>query len=239
MLTRAKLKSRNRVSEKIWHLVFELPFEQEIYPGQFFMIKIDEGFEFKHPFSVHRFSDGVVEFLIESRGYFSRSLSYLNVGGTAQLTGPLGNGFKAKEGSSVLAVGGGIGCAPLAMFECLHYKARYLVGSKDEKSFPGFDLPPEKTLVVTENGKYGKKGLVTDYFIEFIEEGEKVFACGPDQMIIKLAQQCRSRGTDAYFCLEAYMACGIGACAGCVSPLLREYKKVCSDGPVFSIREII
>lgn len=210
----------------------------QILPGHFFMIKIDESFGFRHPFSVHRYSGEQIEFLVEERGAFSASLARLEKGKTADLTGPLGNGFNPERGQKILAVGGGIGCAPLAVFESCGLNARYLVGAKNSMSVPGYNLPSGKTLVVTEDGSQGEKGLVTDHFCKYRNSEEIVFACGPPAMLKKLAGICREKKIESCFCLEAYMVCGIGACAGCVSPLLKERKKVCAEGPVFRLEDL-
>lgn len=239
MRIRAQLKKSDRVAERIWHLSFEFPNSLEISPGNFFMVKIGEGFQFRHPFSVHTFSGESVDFLVERRGSFTKSLTELQIGQTVDLTGPLGNGFNAQGAKAVFAVGGGIGSAPLAMFEKIPVMTRYLVGAKNLNSSPGYNLPRERTYIVTEDGSLGNKGVVTDFFEKFYLQGETVFACGPEAMLRKVAQICRDKKIEqAFFCLEALMVCGIGTCAGCTTGILRQPKKVCSDGPVFNLEDL-
>ncbi|MBN1150808.1 dihydroorotate dehydrogenase electron transfer subunit [candidate division WOR-3 bacterium] len=204
------------------------------------MVKISEGFEFRHPFSVHTFSGESVDFLVERKGGFTKSLTDMQVGQKADLTGPLGNGFKVQDVKAIFALGGGIGSAPLAVFEKTSLKTRYLVGARNVNSSPGYGLPPDRTYVVTEDGSLGEKGVVTDYFEKFYEQGEAVFACGPEAMLRKVVQICRDKKVEnAFFCLEALMVCGIGACAGCTTSLLKNSKKVCSDGPVFKLEDLV
>ena len=91
--------------------------------------------------------------------------------------------------------------------------------------------------MATDDGSYGHHGLVTELAEQ--EDFDAVFACGPVPMLRAAKALAESRGVPCYLSLEERMACGIGACLGCATPLLREdgsqyFGHVCKDGPVFS-----
>lgn len=102
-------------------------------------------------------------------------------------------------------------------------------------------------LIATEDGSLGFKGTVIDLFLTLRkdldrEENRYLYACGPMQMLKRLSDLTRSKGLITQASLEARMACGFGACWGCVVKTKdpsTPYHRVCKEGPVFDLKEII
>lgn len=92
-----------------------------------------------------------------------------------------------------------------------------------------------RVLVTSEDGSLGLVGLVTDHLGEVLLPGDRVVACGPPRMLATLWDVCQEAGIlDVWVSLEAVMACGVGACHGCVIPTAGGgYARVCREGPVF------
>jgi dihydroorotate dehydrogenase electron transfer subunit len=101
--------------------------------------------------------------------------------------------------------------------------------------------------VATEDGSLGRCGLVTEALVSRLDQlsgGVEIFACGPQPMLKAVAAIAARRGLACQVSLEGYMACGVGACLGCVtpghghSPETPYYRCVCSEGPVFPATEL-
>jgi dihydroorotate dehydrogenase electron transfer subunit len=180
-------------------------------------------------------------------------------GDSIEVFGPLGNGFELTQSIEyTLFIAGGIGVAPLPYLAEYLAKnqglpaARILIGAKVAEhilALERFERLGIEIAVYTEDGSMGKMGCVTDHLDKALEhclnKKSMVFACGPTGMLAKVAQQCMSQGIPCQVSLDRRMACGVGACQGCVvraadksSSLDRIYRRVCIDGPVFQAHEI-
>lgn len=186
----------------------------------------------------HADSDGRLElqFLVEDVGPGTKRLCELDVGADLSLVGPLGNGFApAQEGRRPLLVGGGVGIAPLAIWQDqLGGDVAALLGFRDGSRACGAALLPG-ARVATDDGSIGHGGLVTELLaqeLEFDADSVEVYACGPEPMLEAVRSLCAQRGAPAQLALEAGMACGFGACFGCVVATRQGYLRLCLDGPV-------
>jgi NAD(P)H-flavin reductase len=216
-------------------------------------------------FSYARWQAGEAHFLLEDVGPGTRRLCELREGERLWVLGPLGNGFTAPEPERrALLVGGGVGIAPLAI---LHDELRtqgasatVLLGFRDRGHAEGATLvmPPgsadgdeawerEEMLVATDDGSLGHHGFVTDLLREQLDLSSPaetqahaiVYACGPPPMLEAVRALCAERAVPAQLALEAGMACGFGACYGCVVPRGGgDYLRVCVDGPVVNAGEL-
>ncbi|MGO9498368.1 MAG: dihydroorotate dehydrogenase electron transfer subunit [Solirubrobacteraceae bacterium] len=213
-------------------------------PGQFYMLTAAErwgGGDGERPFlprafSVLRAGAGELQFLIEDVGPGTRRLCELQPGERLLLVGPLGNGFSPpREGRAPLLVGGGVGIAPLAIWQDeLQGNATALLGFRDQAHAHGAALLTGAT-VATDDGTVGHHGLVTELLEDELDErGEdvEVYACGPPAMLEAVRAICTDRSVPAQLALESGMACGFGACFGCVVPTVDGYIRLCVDGPV-------
>jgi len=156
--------------------------------------------------------------------------------------GPLGRGFTPPgDGRRAILVGGGVGIAPLAILQDALTGAppaagetTALLGFRDGARARGAGLLAD-ARVATDDGSSGYHGLVTDLLEQELRRDPHaaVYACGPAAMLEGVRAICAGTGTPAELALEAAMACGFGACFGCVVPRRGGgYLRVCLDGPV-------
>jgi NAD(P)H-flavin reductase len=214
------------------------------HPGQFYMLSAAErwgGGEAERPFlprafSVLRARKRELQFLVEDVGPGTRRLTELGAGEDLLLVGPLGNGFAPpRDDREALLVGGGVGIAPLAICQDeLPESTRVLLGFRDAAHAAGAALlsAPE---IATDDGSVGHHGLVTDLLDHELDERAEqieVYACGPPAMLEAVRAACVERDVPAQLALESGMACGFGACFGCVVPTVDGYVRLCLDGPV-------
>ena len=218
-------------------------------PGQFYMLAAGErwgGGSDERPYLPRAFSfararagaggGADLQFLLEDVGPGTRRLAELAAGEALMLLGPLGAGFEPpKHGSSAVLVGGGIGAAPiLALHEALT-DATLVLGFRSAAHAEAAALFGEVSTLMTDDGSAGREGLVTEPLREVLdaEPSATVYACGPPAMLEAVRVICIERRTPAQLALEAGMACGYGACFGCVVATNEGYQRVCVDGPVF------
>jgi dihydroorotate dehydrogenase electron transfer subunit len=213
--------------------------------GQFYMLSAATGWgggEAERPFlprafSVLRAPAGSVEleFLIEEVGPGTRRLAELRERDELMLVGPMGVGFSSpREGRRALLVGGGVGIAPLAILQDqLVPNASPLLGFRDRAHAAGAALLADAG-VATDDGSVGHHGLVTELLADELErdDGVEVYACGPPAMLDAVRAMCARREVPAQLALESGMACGFGACFGCVVPTRQGLVRLCLEGPV-------
>jgi NAD(P)H-flavin reductase len=185
-----------------------------------------------------RAHDGVLEFLLEDVGPGTSRLAELDAGDGLHLLGPLGNGFAPpRDGRRPVLVGGGVGIAPLAIWGDELDGATTLLGFRDAAHAEGAVLIPG-ARVATDDGSVGHHGLVTDLLARELGAHVEVYACGPPPMLDAVAAICRRERVPGQLAMESGMACGYGACFGCVVPTRRGYVRLCVDGPVIDVDEL-
>ena len=219
--------------------------------GQFYMLRAAErwgGGEAERPFLPRAFSvlrapagGDELQFLIEDVGPGTARLCELEAGAELALVGPLGIGFSApRDQRRPLLVGGGVGIAPLAIWadglsRAAHPECTVLLGFRDAAHAPGAELIPG-AVVATDDGSAGHHGLVTELLAAELDSDPhaEVYACGPPPMLEAVRALCAGRDIPAQLALESGMACGFGACFGCVVPTVDGYIRICVDGPVIA-----
>jgi dihydroorotate dehydrogenase electron transfer subunit len=222
-------------------------------PGQFAMLATAEhwgGGEDERPylaraFSIARWSEGEAHYLLEDVGPGTKRLCELGAGDQLWVLGPLGVGFTPPaDGRRALLVGGGVGIAPLAIWQDALARgdipAQALLGFRDGPRAEGAALL-RAAQVATDDGSAGRHGLVTELLAEELasDAHATVYACGPAPMLEAVRAICDEHGIPAQLALEAGMACGFGACYGCVVPRRGGgYLRVCVDGPVIDAAEL-
>jgi dihydroorotate dehydrogenase electron transfer subunit len=217
-------------------------------PGQFSMLTAagrwgggeDERPYLPRAFSVARWRDGEAHYLLEDVGPGTNRLCELQAGDELLVLGPLGQGFRApRDGRRALLVGGGVGIAPLAIWQDeLDAHADVILGFRDAAHAAGAALlrDPE---VATDDGSVGHHGYVTDLLARRLGDHVEVYACGPPPMLEAVRALCEEHDVPAQLALESGMACGFGACFGCVVPTRDGgYMRVCVDGPVVEASEL-
>jgi dihydroorotate dehydrogenase electron transfer subunit len=186
-------------------------------PGQFFMLEAP-GRILPRPMSLCLAPRGELAFLLDPIGPGTQALALLDAGDCIHVFGPLGNGFRLDVARPLL-VGGGIGIAPLPyLSEALEHPPAVL-GFRSEHHAEAAALLPNAEVVIDPT-------LVTDV----MPLDRDVLACGPEPML----EAVRVLAPDAQLAWEAPMACGYGACYGCVVEVEGELKRLCVEGPVLS-----
>ena len=219
-------------------------------PGQFYMLAAADrwgGGEDERPFLPRAFSvmrghpGGRLDFLLEDVGPGTARLAELAPGEDVWLLGPLGRGFAApRDGRRPVLAGGGVGIAPLAAWaDAFGAAALVLLGFRDAEHAEGAALIPG-ARVATDDGSRGHRGLVTELLAAELggDPRAEVYACGPPPMLEAVRAMCAEHGVPAQLALESGMACGYGACFGCVVPTRTGYVRLCVDGPVLDAAEL-
>ncbi|MGD2295116.1 MAG: dihydroorotate dehydrogenase electron transfer subunit [Candidatus Aminicenantes bacterium] len=254
---------RARIADKEqWGAYFLLSLESRAiasraHPGQFLMVRVTEqNFPLlRRPFSIHARGRNTVDVFFQTTGLGTSLLSRKAVDETLDILGPLGQGFSLEDefkSKHVDLIGGGRGIAPLYFLaqELLRRGAavRVFYGGQSRKDLPlrsKFQEGNFPVLCATDDGSYGFQGLVTELYTT--EAAKKtphfIFACGPEAMLERIGQICRTKDIPAEFSLESIMGCGFGACWGCVKKIRseggKEWQKICEKGPVFYAGDIV
>ena len=235
-------------------------------PGQFVMVRIaglNDPF-LSRPISIYSFSRGKsscsIELLYRVVGKGTQILAGLIEGSQVEINGPLGNGFEIQSvEKNTVFIAGGIGIAPLSLLieslcrrvDCSSSAMTVYLGFQDASAVVGLDKLKKLCLninVCTDNGTLGTKGLVTQIFQKdvkkFSPDNTSIYACGPKEMLKSLAKILNKSKFSCQVSLEERMACGTGACMGCAVAVkdkkgVFDYKRVCADGPVFNLTDVI
>ena len=225
--------------------------EREVLPGNFFMLKAgtDVNPLLNRPFSVMDVKGNNIYFLIKEIGKGTKLLKKKNKDEEIFALGPLGNSFMnfINGNKKIFLIGGGTGIAPLFFLsKTLRNMGRnytLIYGAKSKSQLvikPHIEMENLNVIYFTEDGSFGKKGLVTD-FVRNIKENSIIISCGP-KMMMKNIEGLISSNIKHYVSLESVMACGFGVCLGCVIPTKLEgyekYQRVCKDGPIFDAKII-
>lgn len=260
--------SNAEVSPGYWRMRLTAPQEfSSARPGQFVMVRANNAIDplLRRPFGV--FDVGVhvpsqsgaapqpfFEMLYRVVGKGTAMLSTLHETDLLDILGPLGSGFDlGSANEEKLIVGGGVGLAPLYLL------AKELVKTSAVRLFAGgrtrddilciteFERLGVECYTATEDGSLGECGLVTEALVRRLDSlsgKATIYACGPHGMLNAVALIAAGRSIPCQVSLEGYMACGVGACLGCVapaaghSPETPDFRCVCTDGPVFESGEL-
>lgn len=245
-----KVVSNDKLNESYFRLRIayngELPI---ILPGQFAEIRVDGSSTtfLRRPISIHdvNIDKNEIDLLINIVGDGTQTLSRLKSGDLLNMVYPLGNGFNLlSKDSSALLVGGGVGIAPLLYLgRKLKQKGvdvNYLLGFKSTKEIIALDDYNScgNVFITTEDGSIGEKGFVTAHSILYNLPIDKMYVCGPTPMMKAMAVFASKNNIDCEVSLETKMACGVGACLCCITETNEGHKCVCTDGPVFNIKDL-
>ena len=186
-------------------------------PGQFFMLEAP-GRVLPRPMSLCLAPPGELAFLIDPIGPGTRALAALEPGERLGILGPLGNGFRLDVERPLL-VGGGIGVAPFPYLSDRLGSPPAVLGFRSSWHAEAAALVPNAEVV-----------LEPTFVTEAMPAGHDVLACGPEPML----EAVRRLAPEAQLAWEAPMACGYGACYGCVVEIEGALKRLCVEGPVLA-----
>ena len=249
MLQNAQILENKKIIDDVYQLTVKGDFKP--LAGQFINIKLNnEALLLRRPISVYDANHNSLSVIYRVVGAGTKELASYKPGQELNILGPLGNGFPLVKNKRVLIVGGGIGVPPM------YFLAKMLKDENDITFVLGFRSKSQIILenelkkygdvfVATDDGSYGYHGNV----LKFIEENkidfDVIYACGPMPMLRAVKQFAIDKDIEAQISLEERMACGIGACLGCVCKTKDKDEhthvnntRICTDGPVFEAREV-
>lgn len=244
----AIVKNIQVINDRYCKLTLKAPAQAaKALPGQFVMLYLpgEYGPMLPRPFSIFAADreKELISLLFEIRGRGTDLAAGIDEGSGIKLLGPVGSNFPEPPPGALL-LAGGLGIAPLAFLVkntkipvTIIYavqKADCLACQPEELTRPGLTL-----LLASEDGSIGYEGSALDLLSIHLEQASALYSCGPRKMLSKAASMAAKAGVDCYISLEERMACGIGACLGCVTETAQGYKRVCSDGPVFAAAEVV
>lgn len=248
----AVVKSQKELAPGIFDMWIGTELAKAAVPGQFICLYTkDKSALLPRPISICEVDKERESLRIVYRvaGKGTAEFSAYQVGDSVEVLGTLGNGFPYEKaaGKKVFLMGGGIGIPPmLELAKEMDAAKQIVVGYRDDKTFLKEDLEKYGDVyIATEDGSVGAKGNVMDAIRENGLQADMIFACGPMPMLRAIKHYAEEKGIPAYISLEEHMACGVGACLGCVVKT-REVDhhshvnnaRICTDGPVFEAGEV-
>lgn len=225
--------------------------------GQFVHVSVPsvdagERFFLRRPFSIHACTREFLDLVIVEVGPGSQALRRLRAGDTVDFYGPLGHAYPVMPGKRILAIGGGVGLAPLYFYGFRapgglgeNYRLLYGARTKDDLFLDHVPLERSGVALSTDDGSYGFRGNVVELAERELErEGaDAIFSCGPTVMMRAAQKLSEKHGIPHYASLENRMGCALGACRACVVPTTlggpSPYRTVCHDGPVFDASVLV
>lgn len=234
-----KVKDIRQDAPNLKTYVFE--YNLRAKPGQFIMVWLPGVDEI--PMSIGWQTDKVFELGIADAGDCTHAIhERIKVGDKLGIRGPYGTNFEYKGYEEIICVGGGAGTPPMlnlaqrAREEGM--KVTMIQGGRTKEHLLYNDLfksiGVEELQCATNDGSFGYKGYCTDLLAEKLKavKGKKVcvYTCGPEGMMVSVAQMAEKAGVDCQVSLERYMKCGFGICGQCCMD--DSGMRICKEGPV-------
>lgn len=240
-----KVVKKEKFSPEVFSMVIEAPMiARERKAGQFVIIQKGGDFNERIPLTIADADPvaGTIRIVFQAVGEGTHLLARLEEGDYIEnVLGPLGSPTHIEKFGKVVCVGGGVGVAPLYPIAKALKEAgndvRCIIGARTKSLIIEEDMmraiDPE-LIVVTDDGSYGRKALVTEPLAEFCNEGvDQVVAIGPGPMMKFCVKTCEPTNTPCLVSLNTIMIDGTGMCGGCRVVVGGETKFVCVDGPEF------
>lgn len=237
------------LAEGVYSMWLSTSIAKEAVPGQFVSLYCEEHSRLlPRPISICEIDKkrSAIRLVYRLAGEGTKEFSALQTDDEVKVLGPLGNGFPL-EGEHPIVIGGGIGVPPmLELAKSLSAKATIVLGYRDEQLFLKEQFEDYGQLeIATDNGSVGVHGTVVDVLEQKQIIGDVIYACGPKPMLAAVKRYAMEHEIKCYVSMEERMACGIGACLGCVCQTKQEdahshvhNTRVCKDGPVFLAEEV-
>ena len=244
-----------RLCDGVYKLTLKAELFEDIICGQFINLEIPNRNDLllRRPFAIMDYDNSkTITVCYKIAGTGTAELANLTGGEKINGTFPLGNGFKLSANhKTVILLGGGVGIFPLASVNKCYPDRKFhtLLGFKDKSSIilkDVFEKFSKETLICTEDGSFGASGFVTDSLKRNIDriKPDIILSCGPKAMYKPLKSVMKDYPEiPVLVSLEERMGCGIGACLVCTCAIEDKNgiknKRVCKDGPVFSLNEVV
>lgn len=248
----AVILSQREIAPQIYNMWIETYLAEQAKPGQFLCIyPKDKSTLLPRPISICEVREDrkALRIVYRVAGKGTEEFAGYRRGGMIDIMGTLGNGFPVEDaiGKNVFLMGGGIGIPPiLQLAKEIDGEKQIIVGYRDAHTFLREDLEKYgRVYIATEDGSVGTRGNVMDAIAENGLEADLIYACGPMPMLRAIKAYAAKQGIKAYISLEEHMACGVGACLGCVVRTKEPHHhshvnnaRICTDGPVFEAEEV-
>ena len=248
----AKVISQKEIAPSIFDMWIATDLAAQALPGQFICVyPKNKSTLLPRPISICEVAEDKTALRIVYRiaGQGTTEFSGYQAGESIEILGTLGNGFPVEkgEGKKVFLMGGGIGVPPiLQLAKEMNADKQIVEAYRDSQMFLKEDLEQNGTVyVATEDGSFGPKGNVMNAIEENGLDADVIFACGPMPMLRAIKKYAESKNIPAYISLEEHMACGVGACLGCVVKTKEvdhhshvHNARICTDGPVFEAADV-
>lgn len=252
---KARILSQTMIAEGIYDLWLQTPMALKAGAGQFIGIyPKDASRLLPRPLSICEADKekSALRIVYRIAGGGTAEFSGWQPGQEAEILGILGNGFPVSEGigKKVVLMGGGIGIPPMVQLAKELKESGtepvIIAGYRDGQLFLKEDMEKHGLLLAaTEDGSAGTKGNVLTVMEEKRIEADIIMACGPMPMLRAIKSYAGNQGIRAYLSLEERMACGVGACLGCVCKTVHRdghshvnNARICTEGPVFEAGEV-
>ena len=246
----AEVVYQSEIATDIYSMLLKVTFARDAVPGQFVSLYSADGSRLlPRPISICETDagSGTIRLVYRIAGKGTKEFSGLEGGDRIEILGPLGNGFPIDEykDKRVLLVGGGIGIPPLLCCADSLEEPVFAVGYRSE-TYLLEDLKKRGEVhVATEDGSLGIAGNVIDAIKADHVKADVIMSCGPMPMLRAVRDFARETRACCYISLEERMACGIGACLGCITKTRQidahshvRNARICTEGPVFAAEEI-
>lgn len=258
--TEALVISQRILAEGIYDLWLETELAKDAKPGQFVGVyPVGKATLLPRPISICEVdaAKSAIRLVYRVVGSGTAEFTLYQPGDNMTILGVLGNGFplEAAAGKRAVVMGGGIGVPPL--LETAKRLSNLeggekpksvaaVMGYRDAQTFLSGEFEKVSKLhIATEDGSVGTKGNVLDAMREEAIEADVIFACGPMPMLKAIKSFAVANGIKAYLSLEERMACGVGACLGCVCKTTKvdehshvKNARICTEGPVFDADDL-
>lgn len=272
VIEEANIISQEKLAPGIYSMWIETSAAKDALPGQFISVYTKDASKLlPRPISICEMDSSFIRIVYRVVGEGTREFANYKAGDTVKIMGPLGNGFaqrvkeeiadkrlniaevvnnriRLNEGVRALLIGGGIGVPPmLGLAKTLGDNVEVVAGYRNNAElFLTKELSENGRLyIATDDGSFGTKGTVINAIEDNNIRADVIFACGPKPMLRGVKELSEKWGVPAFISMEERMACGVGACLGCVcqskgidSHSNVKNKRVCVDGPVFTAAEV-
>ncbi|MGE5671293.1 MAG: dihydroorotate dehydrogenase electron transfer subunit [Fibrobacterota bacterium] len=250
----AKVLKNVKIADSFYYLEMTWDHDTPVVPGHFLTLRITDDTTplLRRPFAFSGFdpASSTCSIIYQKRGRGTELLTSKLPGDTINLIGPLGNPFpNPSDGSKPILVAGGIGVGPM-LFLASEYMQKqlpfsFIFGCRTKSFIPDLDtFRVINPVICTDDGSAGFKGTTADYLKTIeksIQRTDTVYCCGPHPMLKACHELALRTGSSCQVSVEQIMACGVGACMGCVVKTVAEpgYARACKEGPVFNSKDLV
>ena len=252
----AIVASQREIAPMIYDMWIGTSLAGQAKPGQFICVYTKDSSKLlPRPISICEVNEErtMLRIVYRVAGAGTAEFSQYRQGDDIAILGTLGNGFPVERAKGkVFLMGGGIGIPPmLQLAKTLNtvldkQDIQIVVGYRDHNTFLKEDLEKYgQVFIATEDGSVGTKGNVMNAIAENGLQADMIFACGPMPMLRAIKSYAEENNITAYISLEEHMACGVGACLGCVVKTKEvdhhshvRNARICTEGPVFEASQV-